>query len=252
MKKSLAILIAVIIVSFSTFSFANEETPLLKQNWKHNGMKGTYDKAELQKGFQVYQEVCSSCHGMKFLSYRDLADLGYNKDEIKAIASKYTVMDGPNDEGEMFERPAKASDRFKSPYPNKQAARLSNNGSLPPDLSLIVKAREGGADYIYSLLNGYEDAPEDVELIDGLNYNKFFLGHQIAMPQPLYDGQVVYSNGEEASLKDSARNVAEFLTWASEPHMEARKRMGWRVLLFMLAFVFIMYGAKKSIWSRLK
>jgi ubiquinol-cytochrome c reductase cytochrome c1 subunit len=249
MKKT--ILFSALLLTLSSQAFAAEETALVKQHWPHKGIFGTYDKAAVQRGFQVYKEVCSACHSLKFLSYRNLGDLGYTPDQVKAVAAQYTVTDGPNDDGEMFDRPALPSDRFKSPFKNDKAARAANNGALPPDMSLLVKAREGGEDYIFGVLTGFEDAPAGVEMQPGMSYNKTFPGHQIAMAKPLSDGQVSYTDGTTASLEQEARDVTQFLAWASEPHLEQRKQMGVKVILFLLAFAGIMYAAKRKIWSKL-
>lgn len=219
-----------------------------KVTWPHDGMTGTYDKAALQRGFQIYKEVCAACHGMNLLSYRNLAGLGYTEAEIKAIAAEYTVIDGPNDEGEMFERPARPSDRFKNPFANPQAAAAAN-GAVPPDLSLIVKGRHRGADYIHALLTGYKDAPADADVPPGKHWNKYYPGHVISMAPPLADGQVTYADGRTASLDEAAKDVTQFLTWAGEPHMEARKHTGMKVLLFMLIFAGIMFAAKRKVWA---
>jgi len=222
------------------------------QDWPFDGYRGTFDKGALQRGFQVYKQVCSACHSMKRIAFRNLAALGYNEEEIKALASEYTVIDGPNDEGEMFERPARPSDHFPSPYPNEQAARYVNNGALPPDLSLIVKAREYGADYVYGILTGYEEPPHDVKLLAGQHWNKYMPGHKIAMPLPLSDDMVSYGDGTPTTLEQYAKDVAQFLTWAAEPEMEDRKRIGVKVLLYLFAFAGIMYAVKKKIWSNVK
>jgi len=255
MKKLIAAGALALILSSPAFAGGgghSHETPaLVKQHWPHQGVLGTYDRASLQRGFQVYKEVCAACHSMKHLSYRNLADLGYNADEIKATAAQYTVTDGPNDDGEMFERAALPSDRFRSPFKNDKAARAANGGALPPDLSLIVKSRAGGEDYIFNLLTGYEAAPADVQLQPGMNYNKYFPGQQIAMAKPLNDGQVTYSDGTAATIEQAARDVAQFLTWAGEPHLEQRKQTGLKVILFMLVFAGIMYAAKRKLWARL-
>ncbi|MCE9506961.1 MAG: cytochrome c1 [Alphaproteobacteria bacterium] len=250
MKKTL--LFSALLLTLSSQAFAAEEIALPKQHWPHKSLFGAYDKAAVQRGFQVYKEVRSSCHAMKFLSYRNLGDLGYTPDEVKAVAAQYTVTDGPNDDGEMFERTALPSDPFKSPFKNDKAARAANNGALPPDMSLLVKAREGAEDYIFGVLTGFEDAPAGLEMQPGMNYNKYFPGHQIAMAKPLADGQVSYSDGTGASLEQEARDVTQFLAWASEPHMEQRKQTGLKVILFLLAFAGIMYKAKKKIWAQLK
>lgn len=248
MKKLTSLAVA-LLLSATSPALAAEGIPLPKQHWPHQGIFGTYDKAALQRGFQVYKEVCASCHGMKFMAYRHLTALGYSDDQIKSLAAEYTITDGPNDDGDMFERPGRPADYFKKPFANDNAARAANNGALPPDLSLIVKARLGGEDYIYSLLTGYEEPPAGVELMAGMNWNKYFPGHQIAMAQPISDGQVTYSDGTSASLEQAARDVTQFLAFASEPHMEARKQAGLKIILFLLVFAGIMYAAKRKIWA---
>jgi quinol-cytochrome oxidoreductase complex cytochrome b subunit len=253
-KATIVILIgALSFGGLSKQSIAAEDAPTPpKQEWSFDGAFETYDKGSLQRGFQVYREVCSACHSMDLLSYRNLTDLGYSEDQVKAIASEYMVMDGPNDEGEMFERPARPSDRFKNPYPNKQAARYANNGAYPPDMSLIVKARHYGADYIYALLTGYEDAPEGFEMNAGMNYNKYFSGHQIAMAQPLLDGQIAYADETESTVSQMSHDVSTFLAWASEPHQDDRKSMGLKVVLFLIFLSVLMYMVKKKIWKDVK
>lgn len=220
--------------------------------WPHEGAFGTYDRAALQRGFQVYKQVCSVCHGLKLLSYRDLADLGFSEPEVKALAAEATVHDGPNDNGDMFDRPGRPSDNFVKPFPNDQAARAANHGALPPDLSLIIKARKGHESYVYSLLTGFgQTPPSDEQIPAGMYYNPYFPGHQIAMPSPLTENAVTYADGTHATVEQEARDVAQFLTWASEPKMEDRKQMGLKVILFLIAFAGIMYGVKRKIWSKL-
>jgi ubiquinol-cytochrome c reductase cytochrome c1 subunit len=220
-----------------------------KQNWSFNGIFGTYDRASMQRGFQVYKEVCAACHSMSRLSYRNLADLGYTEGEIKAIAADVMVTDGPNDDGEMYERPGRPSDHFKSPYPNPQAAKSVNNGAYPADLSLLAKARQGGPDYIYAILTGYEEAPANKELLPGQHWNKAMAGNIIAMPAPLMAGQVAYGDGTDQTVDQYARDVAHFMMWAAEPKMESRKRTGVKVFLFLLVFTGVMYAVKRKIWS---
>ncbi len=227
---------------------ATHEIP--KQKWSFNGPFGTYDKAALQRGFKIYKEVCSSCHSMKGLYYRNLQALGYSEDQVKTIAAEFTITDGPNDEGEMFDRPGRPSDKFKSPFANEKAARYANNGAYPPDLSLITKARHGGADYIYAILTGYEEAPAGKTLLSGQHWNKFMAGNVIAMSKPLQDGQVACEDPETPETVDQyARDISTFLAWAAEPEMEARKRMGVKVLIFLAVFAGIMYAVKKRIWA---
>ena len=230
-------------------SFASEGGSWPEMHWQHKGMLGTYDRAALQRGFQVYKEVCSACHSLKLLSYRNLSDLGYSEGQIKNLAAEYTVTDGPNDQGEMFERPARPADHFKSPFANDQAARAANNGALPPDFSLIVKARAGGEDYIHALLTGYGEAPAGVEVMPGMNWNKYFPGNQIAMPAPLTDGQVSYADGTVASVDQMASDVSTFLAWAGEPHLEQRNRLGLEVMIFLVAFSLVMYRIKRKVWT---
>lgn len=249
MKKSLPFL--ALLLALSSPSFAAEDLNLPRQYWPHKSIFGTYDKAAVQRGLQVYKETCSSCHSLKFVSYRNLADIGYTPEEVKAFAAQYTVTDGPNDDGDMFERAALPSDHFKSSFKNDKAARAANNGALPPDMSLLVKARKGGEDYIFGILTGFVDAPTDVQMQPGLSYNKYFPGNQIAMAKPLSDNQVTYTDGTNATLEQEARDVSQFLAWASEPHQDQRKRMGLKVILFLLAFAGIMYAVKRKIWLKL-
>lgn len=222
------------------------------QDWSFSGPFGTYDRGALQRGFQVYKQVCSACHGMRLKSYRNLADLGYTEAQVKAIAAEYTVMDGPNDEGEMFERPARPSDRFVEPYANEETARYANNGALPPDMSLLSKARAGGADYLYAILVGYDEEHHGEDLGAGQYYNKYMPGHKIAMANPLSDDMVPYEDGTPTTAEQYAKDVSHFLTWAAEPEMEDRKRMGIKVLLFLFAFAGVMYSVKKKIWANVK
>lgn len=246
--------LALMICLWSPVAVAAESSAykLSKQDWSFDGIFGTYDRGALQRGFQVYSQVCASCHAMKYLSYRNLSDLGYSEDQVKTIAREYTIMDGPNDEGEMFERIRRPSDRFQDPYPNEKAARFANNGALPPDLSLIAKARSGGADYIYGLLTGYDDAPEDVELLDGQYWNKYMAGHKIAMPPPLSDEIVSYEDETPGTTEQYAKDVAQFLMWAAEPKLEIRKQTGVKVILFLLVFAGLMYAVKREIWRNVK
>jgi ubiquinol-cytochrome c reductase cytochrome c1 subunit len=231
---------------------AAEEIDLPEEHWSWQGIFGTYDQAALQRGFQVYKDVCSACHSMNLLAYRNLAGIGLSDDQIKDVAASVQITDGPNDEGEMFERPGMPSDRFKPPFPNEQAARAANNGALPPDLSLITKARLGGADYVHALMTGYVEPPADFKMNEGMNYNKYFAAgaHQIAMPPPLAEGAVTYADGTEATVEQMSRDVATFLTWAAEPELEARKRMGVKTILFLVVFAGMLYATKRKIWSK--
>ncbi len=220
--------------------------------WKHTGVFGTFDRAELQRGFQVFQEVCASCHSLDYIAFRNLAEIGFTEDQIKAIAVEYEVEDGPDNEGEMFMRPAKPSDYFPAPFANPQAARASNGGAYPPDLSLIVKARNNGLDYLYAILTGYEEEPPDgFELAEGMNYNHYFPGNQIAMPEPLYEEAVEYADGTEPTLEQLAHDVSVFLAWTAEPELEVRKQTGLKVLIFIAIFTALLYIIKRRIWAKL-
>ncbi len=225
---------------------------LPEHDWTFNGVRGKFDRAQLQRGFQVYKEVCSTCHSLSLKSYRNLADLGYSEAEIKAFASQFKVWDGPNDEGAMFERPALPSDRFVPPFPNANAARAANNGAYPPDLSLIVKARPGGADYLKALLLGYSEAPAGFEVPNGIYYNKYFPGYKIAMAKPLDDGAVTYADGTPNTLDQMSSDVAAFLAWAAEPELEKRKETGVRVMLFLVVFTGLLYLLKRQVWSKVE
>lgn len=220
-------------------------------DWSFNGPFGTYDPAALQRGFLVYRNVCSACHALDKMYYRHLAGIGYSDAQIKTIAADATVTDGPNDEGEMFERPGRPSDKIKKPFLNDKAAMFANNGALPPDLSLISKARHGGADYVYGILTGYANPPADMVLQPGQHYNKIKDGHIIAMAPPLTDGAVPYEDGAPQTVQQYAKDVAQFLTWAAEPEMEQRKRMGTKVIIFLAIFASVMYATKRKIWQNL-
>ena len=229
---------------------ASEGGHVPELHWSFEGFTGTYDRASLQRGFKVYREVCAACHSMDRLHYRDLAALGYSEGQIKAVAGEYTFMDGPNDEGDMYERPGRPSDPFKSPYQNVEQARYANGGAYPPDMSLLAKARHGGANYIYGILNGYEEPPEGTTLLQGQHWNATMPGHIIAMAPPLQDGQVAYDDNSPQTVDQYAKDVGTFLTWAAEPHMEERKRIGVTVFLFLLVYTGVMISVKKKIWAK--
>jgi len=227
------------------------------QSWSFNGFFGSFDQPQLKRGYQIYKDICSGCHSMNLMHYRDLQKIGFSEDEVKAFAADVQVQDGPDDTGEMFERPGKPSDPFKAPFANEQAARASNNGALPPDLSLIAKSRAGagflgydGADYIHSLMTGYEETPPaDVKLGENMHYNHAFKGHQIAMPPPLSDGAVTYADGTEATLDQEAQDIATFLTWAAEGNLEERHRTGIKAILFLVIFTLLVYATKRRVWA---
>ena len=230
---------------------AAKAVPVPNYDFSFEGVFGSFDQMELQRGFQVYREVCSACHGLRLVSFRNLVDLGYNEDQIKALAAEYMVEDGPDENGDMFMRPGIPADRIPSPYRNENEARLLNNGAYPPDLSLMAKKRKGGPDYIKALMVGYSDPPADVELMSGMYWNDYFPGHQIAMPQILYADSVSFADGTEATLEQQSLDLATFLMWTAEPMMDTRKKTGISVMLFLLVFTGLMYAVKRKVWSKL-
>ena len=248
-----------------------------RESWSFSGPFGIYDRAQLQRGFKVYREVCSSCHGLGLVAFRNLAEPGgpqFSEAQVKALAAEYQIHDGPNDAGDMFDRPGRPADRFPLPFPNEQAARASNGGAFPPDFSLLAKARtfergfpwflidavtqyqEQGPDYIHAIINGYVPAPAGFELQPGQHYNEYFPGHRIAMPKPINDGQVEYPklpNGQPQvpeTVDQYSRDVTAFMMWAAEPHLEARKQMGFKVMVFLIVFAGLLYFTKKKIWAK--
>jgi cytochrome c1 len=236
-------------------AFAADEPHIASQSWSFNGPFGVFDNAQLQRGFQVYKTICANCHSMRLLSYRNLGESGgpeFSPDEVNAIASQVQVTDGPNDKGEMFQRPGRLSDPFRSPFANDAAARAANGGALPPDLSVMAKARPGGPDYIYALLTGYRDPPKGFELAPGMHYNIAFPGHQVAMPPPLFDGAVKYTDGTKPNVDNYARDVAAYLMWAAEPKLEERHKLGARVIIYLIGFAVIMFLANRTVWARLR
>ncbi len=235
---------------------ASEGVELKHQEWSFEGIFGVYDRGALQRGYQVYTEVCAACHSLNLLSYRNLSQTGgpeFTKEQVKVLAAEFEVEADPDEEGEVKMRPALASDKFVSPYANENAGRAANGGALPPDLSLIIKARKNGANYLYSLMTGYEEeAPAGFDLREGMNYNHFFAGNQIAMPAPIADEGVEYTDGTKPTVENQARDVVTFLAWASEPHMEARKKLGFKVLIYLIILAGLLYATTKKMWSRTK
>lgn len=245
--------------------------PVLKPknvDWSFGGPFGKYDKGQLQRGLKVYKEVCSACHSMSLVSFRTLENLGYSDAQVKAFASEYEVQDGPNGDGEMFTRKAVPSDHFPSPFPNHEAAAAANGGAAPPDMSLLAKARgvergfplfifdiftqyqQGGPDYIYSLLTGYHEPPQGVEVAEGTHFNPYFASAiALKMAPPLSDGQVTYDDGAPQTLDQYAKDVSAFLMWAAEPHLEERKRTGFMVMVFLAIFTILVYLTKKSVYA---
>ena len=240
--------VAAAILFASGPALAADKPPSL--DWSFDGIFGHYDRASAQRGFQVYRDICAACHALRQIAYRNLADLGFSAEEINAIAAEAVVEDGPDDDGEMFERPGRTADRMPSPFANAQAARAANSGALPPDLSVITKARANGPNYIYALLTGYEEPPAGEEPPDSQSYNRYFVTQWIAMSQPLFDDAVEYADGTEATVDQLARDVVMFLAWSAEPEMEARKNLGIKVVLFLIVIAALMYAVKRQVWAR--
>ncbi len=246
------LLLAGLLIGFSPVAQAAGDAPKPPTHeWSFNGPFGYYDKAAMQRGYKIYREVCASCHSMKHMYFRNLEALGYNENQIKNIASEYSVQDGPDDEGEMFDRPAKPSDGFPAPFANDKAAAYANDGAVPPDLSLITKARMNGPDYLYALMTGYQEPPHDADVVEGKHWNKYFPGHNISMAPPLSDDLVAYEDGSAQTVEQYSKDLVQFMMYAADPHMEARKKAGFRVILFLLVFAGIMYAVKKKIWADL-
>lgn len=250
MRKSVLALATLIAVSGFGGAFAGEEhAELQKPGFSFEGFLGQYDKAALARGFQVFHEVCSNCHGLHLVAYRNLSAVGLTEDQIKAVAAERQIKDGPADDGTYFDRPGRPSDAYISPFPNDNAA-AATYGAAPPDLSLMAKARHGGPNYIYSLMLGFEDAPpEGVQIPDGKYYNKVFASPAISMPPPLVDDGVTYKDGTKATKEQMAKDVATFLNWAAEPELDARKSLGLKVLGFLFILSVLLYALKRQIWK---
>jgi ubiquinol-cytochrome c reductase cytochrome c1 subunit len=266
--------VAAIAIATPALSAGGEAPHIDRQQWSFSGPFGVFERGQLQRGFKVYQEVCQACHGLRQVSFRNLAQEGgpsFSEDQAKQIASDYTVVDGPNDDGDMYDRPAILSDKFPSPFPNEQAARAANGGAYPPDFSLLAKARaayrgfpwfvfdaftqyqENGPDYIYSLLTGYEEDPEGVEVPAGQYYNHSYLGGKLlAMAPPLYDEAVEYTDGSPMTVDQYSKDVSAFMMWAAEPHLEQRKKIGFRVMVFLIFFAGMLYFTKKKLWRNVE
>ncbi|MES0880753.1 cytochrome c1 [Roseibium sp. SCP14] len=275
MIKMVRSFVAVAAIAIATPALsAGGEVHIDRQQWSFAGPFGVFERAQLQRGFKVYQEVCQACHGLRLVAFRNLAENGgpsFSEEAAKQIASEYTVIDGPNDDGEMYERAAILADRFPSPFPNEQAARAANGGAYPPDFSLLAKARaaergfpwfvfdiftqyqENGPDYIYSLLTGYEEDPEGIEVPPGQYYNHSFLAGQfISMAPPLSDELVEYTDGTPMTVDQYSQDVSAFMMWAAEPHLEERKKIGFRVMVFLIFFAALLYFTKKKLWRNVE
>ena len=267
MLKTLAIAGAALVVMAGAVLAEGQETAK-GISYSFEGPFGHFDKAQLQRGYKVYKEVCSNCHAMKFVAFRNLADQGgpgFSEEQVKALAATFTMKDGPDANGDMFDRPGLPSDRFPSPFPNEQAARVANGGAYPPDLSVITKARAGwtgtfnqlvngigGPQYVYSVLTGYEEPPAELakEQPEGKLYNPYFAnGHWIGMPAPLSDGQVTFDDGAPNKVDDMARDVSAFLAWTAEPKLEERKRLGFMSIIYLGVLALLLYLVKKKIWA---
>lgn len=251
LMKVLALAIAVTGLSVGAVHAAGDVKHPESNDWSHAGPFGTYDQHAVQRGFQVYKEVCANCHGLKYVAFRNLLQIGFSEDQAKAIAAEYSVPAEPNLDGDIEDRAAKLFDYFPSPFPNAKAAAASNGGVAPPDLSLMSKARADGDNYIKSLLTGYATDGDNHHCSDTNHYNPYFPGGCIAMGAPLFDDLVEYVDGTPATTEQMAHDVASFLAWAAEPHMEERKQMGVKVILFLIFLSVLLYLAKKRIWGRL-
>ena len=249
------ILISINLIFPLTLKSEENTNKLLTTDWTFKGPFGKFDRASLQRGYQVYQEVCAACHSVKYLSYRNLSEPGgpeFTSEEAKAIAASFEILDGPNPDGEMFLRPGRLSDKFSMPYNNDEEAKAANGGAYPPDMSVLVKARKGGADYIYSVLLGYVDPPENIKLDDGVYYNKYMYGNKIKMPAPLSDDLIEYSDGTTASEEQMAKDIVNFLMWTAEPHLEQRHKIGFRAIVYLIILSILVYFSMKRIWSRIE
>jgi ubiquinol-cytochrome c reductase cytochrome b/c1 subunit len=265
--------VAVPLAAIAQSEHSHETPPPPKLSWSFAGPFGRYDQAQLQRGFKIYREVCANCHSLSLVHFRNLAEpggLGYSEAQAKTIASEYKIKDGPNDQGEMFDRPGRLADAFPKPFENDAAAKAVTGGAIPPDMSVLAKARtyergfpwfvfdmftqyqEQGPDYIAALMQGYRDKPADVEIPPNAHYNIYFPGHAIGMPPPLQPGQVTFDDGSPTTLAQYGQDVAAFLMWAAEPHLDARKRTGFQVMIFLIIFALLLYFTKKKVWKEVE
>jgi len=256
MINKLKIFFVILIFLFSSGLKASEKkTPFIDTNWNFKGIFGKFDRGELRRGYQVYSEVCSGCHSISQLSYRNLYEKGgpeFSIENVKQIAASFDVLDGPNSDGEMFTRPGRLPDKFVDPYPNIESAIAANGGAYPPDMSVLAKARKDGPAYIYSLLQGYVEPPKGYELDEGVYYNKYMDGNQIKMPNVLFDDLVEYEDGTKATTEQMAKDVSNFLMWAAEPNLEERHKLGFRVILYLVILALLVYFSMNRLWSRIE
>ncbi len=255
LKKYRFLIILLFLINPIYLNSAEQTEKLLSSNWTFKGPFGKFDRSSLQRGYQVYQEVCASCHSLKYVSYRNLSEPGgpeFTKEEVKAIAASFEIIDGPNSDGEMFTRPGRISDKLVMPYKNEEEAKVANGGAYPPDMSVLVKARKGGADYVYSVLLGYDQPPSNIQLDDGVYYNKYMYGNKIKMPAPLSDDLIEYSDGTKATEEQMAKDVVSFLMWTAEPHLEQRHKIGFRAIVYLIILSVLVYFSMKKIWSRIE
>lgn len=246
------------VTALASLTFANqsafaagESAEYKEVKWSHTGPFGSFDRASVQRGLLVYMEVCAGCHSLDYVAFRSLQEIGLSEAEVKALAAGYEVPDVPNEDGDIELRTAKPSDKFPAPFDNDNAARASNGGALPPDLSLITKARADGENYVYSLLTGYDEPPADVPVGEGMNYNPYFPGAQLAMANPLSEDLVTYPDETPATVDQMSKDVVSFLAWAAEPTLEERKKLGRTVIMFLIIFAGVMYLVKRKVWSDL-
>ena len=256
-KINIFVLISIFFLTFNIFNLeaAESNVSLLKTDWSFKGIFGKFDRGELRRGYQVYSEVCAGCHSISQLSYRNLSEKGGPEFSIKVvedIAASFEIKDGPNSEGDMFTRPGRLPDKFPNPYPNIEAAKAANGGAYPPDMSVLVKARKGGAAYIFSLLQGYDEPPEGYQLDEGVYYNKYMDGNQIKMPNVLFDDLVEYADGTKATKEQMSKDISSFLTWVSEPSLEIRHKLGFKVILFLIILAVLVYFSMNRLWSRIE
>jgi len=259
MKKLIPLIAALALAAPALAENLSEPLPPKPMTWSFNGVFGTYDKGALQRGFQVYKEVCSACHSLNMVAFHDLAAAGgpgFTEAQAKAIAAAYKIPAEPNDRGEIFDekgnrltRPGILADHFPPPFANEQAARAANGGALPPDLSLIIKAREGGPNYVYSIITGFgQKPPHGFTVQEGKYYNPYFAGRNISMPPPLSKGAVSFSDGTPATVDNEAKSIVTFLSWASEPDLDARHRVGFQVMAFLVLLAGLLFLAYRKVW----